>query len=167
MKTVTVQALSVEAFLPFGYYANLIDPDTDKIGQVPTTFYRDMLQQDMGAATITSFSVVCVEHRETLIDVTEFHSRCGEGILPLDNDVLIYVAPATPPDAPVPLEKIRVFNVPQGTMIVLRPGVWHHAPFTLNGDVANALIVLPERAYANDCTVVELEAADQIKIIEA
>jgi ureidoglycolate lyase len=165
MKTVPVQALSVEAFLPFGYYADLIDPDTDKIGQSPMPFYRDMLQQDMGGATITSFSVVRVEGREMVIDVSEYHSRCGEGILPLDNDVLIHVAPATPPAAPVPLDEMRVFKVPQGTMVVLRPGTWHHAPYTANGDAANVLIVLPERAYANDCTVVELEPADRIKIV--
>ena len=51
---------------------------------------------------------------------------------------------------------MQVFRVPMGTMVVLRPGVWHHAPFTVDDDPANVLIVLPERTYANDCLVVEL-----------
>ena len=40
--------------------------------------------------------------------------------------------------------------------VSIRPGVWHHAPFALDTDCANVLILLPERIYANDCTVVEL-----------
>jgi ureidoglycolate lyase len=97
-----------------------------------------------------------------VIDLTEYHSSTGEGVLPLDADVLIHVAPATP-NGIVPLEKFRVFRVPKGTLVILRPGVWHHAPFSLHG-VANVLIVLPERTYANDCTVVELPISDQIRI---
>ena len=76
--------------------------------------------------------------------------------------MLIHVAPATP-NGIVPLEKFRVFRVPRGTLVVLRPGVWHHAPFSPSG-VANVLIVLPERTYSNDCTVVELAVEDQIRI---
>jgi len=164
MRTVKVEDLSVEEFLPFGFYANLIDPEAEKIGAAPIEFFRDMVQQDLGGASIASFSTCRVEKRDPTIDVAECHSLSGEGILPLDNDVLIHVGPATPPDSGVPLDKIRVFRVPKGTMVVLRPGTWHHAPFTVNDDPANVLIVLPERTYANDCEVLELEEADKIRI---
>lgn len=164
MRTVKVEKLSVEKFLPFGFYAKLVDPDTEKIGSAPVEFFRDMVQQDLGGASIASFSTCRVEKRDLVVDVTECHSLSGEGILPLDNDVLIHVGPATPPDSGVPLDKIRVFRVPKGTMVVLRPGTWHHAPFTVNDDPANVLILLPERTYANDCEVFEIEDADKIKI---
>lgn len=164
MRTVHVEELSVNAFLPFGTYANTIDADTEKIGDPPIEFYRDMVQQDLGRASTVSFSVCRVKERAHVIDVTEYHSVTGEGILPLDNDVLIHVAPATPPGVGVSLEKLRVFRVPRGTMVVLRPGVWHHAPLTVNGSPANVLIVLPERTYANDCEVVEL-GADKVEIV--
>ncbi|MCK5328144.1 MAG: ureidoglycolate lyase [Candidatus Latescibacteria bacterium] len=59
---------------------------------------------------------------------------------------------------------MRVFRIPKGTMVVLRPGVWHHAPFVVNEPVANVLIILPERTYATDCTVVELEEKERIRI---
>ena len=74
-------------------------------------------------------------------------------------------AAATPPGAPVPLDRFRAFRVPKGTMVCLRPGVWHHAPFAVGGGPANVLIALPERTYANDCTVVELAEDEQIRIL--
>ena len=113
---------------------------------------------------MASFSTCRVEKRDPVIDVTEYHSTCGEGMLPLDSDVLIHVGPASPSDGTVPLEKIRVFKVPKGTMVVVRPGVWHHAPFVVDGGAANVLIALPERTYANDCIVVELGEADRMTV---
>ncbi len=164
MRTVKIEELSVEKFLPFGFYANLINPDAEKMGAVPIEFFRDMVQQDLGTASVASFSTCRVEKRPLVIDVTEYHTATGEALLPLDHDVLIHVGPATPPGAGVPLEKLRVFRVPKGTVVVLRPGVWHHAPFTVNDDPANVLVVLPERTYANDCKVFTLEEADRIII---
>jgi ureidoglycolate lyase len=160
---VQVRELSTDAFLPYGFYADLIDPDRTKIGAAPIEFYRDMVQQDLGGASIVSFSTCRVEKRDPVIDVTEYHSSTGEGTLPLDNDVLIHVAPASPVGAGVPMDQIEVFRVPKGTMVVLRPGVWHHAPITVNDDPANVLIALPERTYANDCEVVEL-GEDKIRV---
>jgi len=164
MRTVKVEDLSVEKFLPFGSYANYLNPQTEKIGAAPIEFFRDMVQQTLGAHTIASFSTCRVEKREPVIDVTEYHSTTGEVMLPLDRDILIHVGPATPPGDEVPLDKIRVFRVPQGTLVSLRPGVWHHAPFTLSDQPANVLIVLPERVYANDCVVVLLEADARLRI---
>lgn len=163
MRTVKIEELTVEKFLPFGTYANYLNPGTEKIGAAPIEFFRDMVQQPLNT-TIASFSTCRVEKRDLVIDVIECHSTTGEVALPLDNDVFIHVGPATPPGSPLPLDKFRVFRVPQGTLVSLRPGVWHHGAFTANDDPVNVLIVLPERTYANDCTVVELPAADRIKI---
>lgn len=96
--------------------------------------------------------------------MVECHSSCGEGIIPLDNDILIHVAPASRKDV-VPLENLRVFAVPKGTCVVLRPGVWHHAPFVKEGRSANVIIVLPERTYANDCQAIELTGTQKLSII--
>lgn len=164
MREVRVRELAVEAFLPYGRYANLIAPRGERIGAPPIEFYRDMVQQCLGGETAASFSVCRIEKRDLVIDVTEYHTRTAEGILPIDNDVLIHVAPATPCDGTVPVDKIAVFRVPRGTMVVLRPGVWHHAPFAVDGRPANVLIVLPERTYANDCKVFELKEEERIRI---
>jgi ureidoglycolate lyase len=165
IRTVKIEELSLEEFRPFGAFSNQLNPNTEKIGAKPVEFFRDMTQQDLGRTSTASFSTCRVENRKWVIDVCEYHSSCAETLLPLDNDILIHVAPATPNSSRPPLEKIRVFRVPHGTLVVLRPGVWHHAPFTITGEPANVLVVLPERTYANDCVVVELPVEDQIEIV--
>lgn len=164
MRTVSVESLTQEAFAPFGSYANLINPEDIKFGQPPIEFFRDQVQQSLNQNGMLSFSTCRVEKREPVIDVSEYHSYTGEGILPLDQDILIHVGPATANGDGIPLDSIRVFRVPKGVMITLKPGVWHHAPFTTSDEPANTLIVLPERTYANDCIVVELDEADQIRV---
>jgi ureidoglycolate lyase len=165
VRTVQPKELSVEAFLPYGSSAQQIDPNGAVIGAPPVEFYRDMVQLNLGGHSIASLSTCRVESRDLVIDVSEYHSSVGEVILPLDNDILIHVAEATPPGVGVPVDGIEVFRVPRGTAVSLRPGIWHHAPFTVNGEPANVLIVLPERTYANDCVVVELAPEEQIRVV--
>jgi ureidoglycolate lyase len=90
----------------------------------------------------------------------------GEGILPLDGDVLVHVAPATPKEI-IPLDQIEVFRVPKGTLLTLRPGVWHCAPFAENSDVINVLVILPERTYVNDGYFYHIPKENEIHIIES
>ena len=163
MQNVQIKELSVEAFLPYGRFATMIDPNTEKLGAPPVEFYRDMVQQDLGGKDI-SFSICRVEKRDRVIDVSEYHTACTEGILPLDNDVLIHVAPASPNGETIPADRIEVFRVPAGTVAILRPGIWHHAPFTVNDKPANVLIMLPERTYANDCEVYEHPEDEKVTI---
>ena len=163
MPETAVKELTLEAFSRFGTYAAMIDPDWEKIGEEPIEFFRDMVPLDLGGVTSASFSVCRVRGRPQVVDVTEFHNGTGEGILPLDADVLIHVAPATA-EADPPVDRIEVFRVPRGTLVVIRPGVWHHAPFVVDAKVANVLIVLPERTYAVDCTVRELGKRQQVRI---
>lgn len=164
MREVKFKELTLEGFAPYGYFTNMLNPEAIKIGEKPIEFFRDMLKMDLGGNTNPSFSICRVEKRDFIVDTAEFHSYCGEANLPLDGDVLIHVAHATP-DAQAPIDKFEVFRVPKGTMVVLKPGVWHHAPFAYNCNVVNTLVVLPERTYANDCYVAELKGDQRIKII--
>jgi len=160
---VAVKELSLEAFEPYGTFANMINPKATKIGAEPIEFFRDMILLDLGAARCAAFSICRVLKRPEVVDVTEYHSSCGEANLPLDGDILIHVAPATP-NGVVPLDRIEIFRVPKGTLVALRPGVWHHAPFAVNTGCVNTLIVLPERTYANDCVVHEISKRSRIAI---
>lgn len=165
MKTLRPEQLTADAFLPFGSFARMINPKAECFGAPPIEFYRDMVQANMGGASAISFSTCRVEKRKLVVDVTECHSRTAEGLLPLDKDVLIHVGPASSSAAPVPVDRFRIFRVTCGTMVVLKAGVWHHAPFVTNNKPASVLVVLPERAYANDCTVVTLKPKDRIQIV--
>lgn len=163
MPATTIKELTVEAFLPYGRFVSLIDPDAEKLGAPPVEFYRDMVQQDLGGSDV-SFSICRVETRAMVIDTSEYHTASTEGILPLDNDALIHVAPASPNGETVPVDRIEVFRVPKGTVAILRPGIWHHAPFTVDDNPANVLIMLPERTYANDCQVYEHPEDEKVTI---
>ena len=165
MRKIGIKELSLEAFRPYGTFANMINPDAVKIGAEPVEFFRDMAPLDLGCAAAASFSVCRVLERPLVIDATEYHNRCAEGILPLDCDVLIHVGPASPPAEPIPLGRFEVFRVPRGTFVSLRAGVWHHAPFAWKGRLANVLIVLPERTYAVDCMAISLASGDRIEIL--
>lgn len=162
MKELKVEELSLEAFDEFGTFKKCIEPETEYFGEDPVRFYRDMVQEDLGNKSVVSFSVCRVLPRDYEITVSEYHSHTGEGILPLDNDVIIHVAPGAG-NGDLPLDKMRVFRVPMGTMVALKPGVFHHAPWTVNDKVANSLIVLPRRTYANDCIVIDHTDDQKIK----
>jgi len=164
MAQTNIKELTLDSFAAYGTFRNMIDPDTPVIGEKPVQFFRDMLQLELGTATRASFSICRVEKRPLVVDTSEYHNNCGEGLLPLDSDILIHVAVATPDE--LDTETIQVFHVPKGTMVVLDVGVWHHAPFAYGNDSANVLVVLPERTYKKDCYVTELPRRNQVEITE-
>lgn len=163
MRKVKVQELS-EKFLAYGRYARMVEPTGCHFGDgTPIRFFRDLLPLNLGGTHLPSFSICQVDQRPLVVNVTEYHSRTGEGILPLDADILCHVMPAGNKPVP-PLGELEVFRVPAGTMVALNPGVWHHAPFVVGARTGSTLIVLPERTYANDCVVYQVPAADQVEI---
>ena len=163
MRKIKVRELDRDAFDVYGSYAQLINPKTEQIGQEPIEFFRDMIQLNLGSVPSASISVCRVRKRPFVINTVECHDGSSEGILPLDGDVLIHVAPATPPGQ-IPLDRFEAFRVPLGTFVALRPGVWHHAPYALGREAVNVLIVLPERAYALDCAASKIPENKQIEI---
>jgi ureidoglycolate lyase len=150
-----IKELTKESFSKYGQFQDMLNPYNAVVfGEAPVRFFIDMLQLELGTATTVSFSTCRVEKRNTVIDSSEYHNNCGEGILPMDSDIIIHVAPPTAGE--INAEEIELFHVPKKTMVILRPGVWHQAPFAYGNDSANILIVLPERTYAKDCYVTEL-----------
>jgi len=164
MRKAAIKELALDSFQNYGNFVNLLKPKTFHFGEPPIQFFRDMLQLTLDQSAPASFSINKVEKREMKVVKSEFHSRTGEGILPLDGDILIHCGPGTRPGI-FPKDEIEIFHVPKLTLVALKPGVWHHAPFAYKCDSAHILIVLPERTYANDCTVLELSEEQKIEII--
>jgi ureidoglycolate lyase len=160
MKTVRIKDIEEQDFCAFGTYAKLTPPEGLNLGKAPVDFYPDLVQLNVGNEE-AAFSICAVAPRPAVIDVTERHKYCGEGILPLDGDVLIHVGP--PSEEPA-FEQFEVYRVPQGTMVTLSSGVWHHAPYTLSDKTVHTLIVLPQKTYKGDCLVREIGADEQIRI---
>jgi ureidoglycolate lyase len=122
-----------------------------------------MIPLNLGRNTLVSFSTCRVSPSPWVITVMEYHTFCQEGILPLDGAILLALAPATA-NEDLPWDRIEVFRIPQGTLVMLRSGVWHGGPFADQADPVNVLITLPERTYANDCHVTAIPVVRQSEI---
>ena len=93
----------------------------------------------------------------------EYHNTTEELILPLDDDMILHVAPAS--GGAVATDHAKAFLVPKNTLVKLKTAIWHLAPLPANKDKLTVMIILPECTYANDCTVVDLPEDDQFEII--
>jgi len=163
MKKVNIKVLTLEDFKIYGSFSNMINPDTPSLGNDSIRFYRDMEILDLGQASDAAFSVTRVIKRPYIIDFVEYHMNSGEGVIPLDGDILMYVGLATP-NGEIPVNKLEVFRVPKGTFVSIRQGVWHGAPFAYGTEYVNILNVLPERAYAKDCLFHTIAEEENIEI---
>ena len=142
----------------------MLNPVSEMLGAPPIEFFPDMIQQTLGNSQAASYSNCRIGPRDPVINVAECHSSTAEMLMPLDTDVLMWFAAAAVPDAGFHGDKVRAFLVPKGTMVVIKPGTWHHGPFCLGSEQANILVALPERTYANDTRTVVLEGDDCLLI---
>lgn len=157
------QKLTAEAFARFGTVADLLHPEENPqavvFGEPPIEFFPDLVQVDLGKAAKASISVCRVSRRPLVIDVTEEHDCCAEGVMALNGAVLMHVGPASPKGKPR-LNQIEVFRLEPGVQVVLKPGTLHHAVFTAaNDEPVCVQIILAERIYATDCHVYDLREA--------
>lgn len=164
MKKLRIQKIEKETFEKYGNFQSLTNLSQERLGPPPVEFFRDILQAELNYRN-PSFSVTRVSPREMTAEKFEYHNFTGEAFMPLDGDVVIHVAPAGKKGA-VPYDKIEAFLIPQHTLIVIKPGVWHAAPFAKENHTVHTLVVLPERTYANDCEVVLFSKEEKISLVD-
>ena len=158
MRKIKAVPITVENFHPFGDFTDILNPSGFDLGG----FYRDQVLMNVSGGMQIAFSPLVVKKEEKMIvSKAEYHNTTQEGILCLDDDVVIHVAPAG--KEPVP-ELTEAFVVPKGTLVRLHTGTWHLSAMPINKDVAHVLIVLPERIYFNDCIVVDYPEEDWVEI---
>ncbi|NLD58063.1 MAG: ureidoglycolate hydrolase [Clostridiales bacterium] len=159
MRKIRAQKLMREAFAPYGSYASITEPEGFHMGD----FYNDKLLMPVSGALPVAFSPLVFHRAEPMpVQAAEYHNTTGEGILAMDDDVVIHVAP--PSGDPVP-ELTEAFVVPKGTMVHLNLGMWHYGGWCLNREEVHVLIVLPQRIYKNDCTVVHYAEEEWTEIV--
>jgi ureidoglycolate lyase len=98
-----------------------------------------------------AFGYLALEPVAMTIDWAERHLRSPEVVLASAAGIAVYVSAPTQSQAPN-LEELRVFEVPPGSGVVLDPGVWHGAPFALDGPTP-ALVLLLEGTSRDDVLV--------------
>ncbi len=161
MKKIKVEPLSKQAFSPFGEYYSISEPDGYSLNGTLHRFFPDRVTAYQGK--LVGYSPILVKKPDVMhITQVEYHTTTCEMILPLNDDMILHVAPPSA-GKPVP-EYTKAFVVPKNTLIKMNSCVWHLAPLPKTQPELTALIILPECTYMNDCTVVDLNEQEQFVI---
>ena len=162
MRQVKVEALTHEAFAPFGQFYAMANPQGYALCGELHQFFPDRLTAD--SSHRVGYSPICVRKpRKMIITQQEYHNTTWEMILPLDDDMIVHCAPVS---AGTPVGHLsKAFIVPKGTLIKMNTAVWHLAPLPVNKESLTAMIILPECTYGLDCTVVDLPEEQQFEIV--
>lgn len=163
MRQIKVEKLTNEAFAPFGQFYTMDKPQGYALCGEIHRFFPDRMTA--AAFHNVGYSPILVKKPEKmLITAVEYHTTTWEMILPMNDDMIIHVAPASA-GTPVP-DETKAFLVPAHTLIKMNAGIWHLAPLPANVEELAAMIILPECTYANDCTVVDLKPEEQFEIVK-
>ncbi len=162
MRQIKAQPLTHNAFAPFGQFYTMADPNGYALCGELHQFFPDRLVAD--SSHRVGYSPILVKKPEKMIITQqEYHTTTWEMILPLDDDMILHVAPAS---AGKPVTDLaEAFIVPKYTLVKMNAAIWHLAPLPANKEQLTAMIVLPECTYANDCTVVDLTPEQQFEIV--
>ena len=175
MRQVKVEALTAEAFAPFGQFYTMDQPRGYALCGELHQFFPDRLVADSthqffpdrlvaDSTHRVGYSPILVKKPEKMvITQQEYHTTTWEMILPMNDDMILHVAPAS---AGTPVTDLaKAFLVPRNTLIKMNAAIWHLAPLPANKDELSAIIILPECTYANDCTVVDLKPEEQFEVV--
>lgn len=159
MKTIKIEKLTAEAFAPYGTFVDVVNPSTPCLGGPVHTFYRDASRHYSDFNLPVGFSPLVVKEHGRTVTSVEYHNRSCEGIMPVTDDAIIHVSPAS--GGVYDVNQTKAFLVPKGTVVTLYPGVFHLLPLPVKEAELNCLIILPERAYVNDFYSFDLDEANQ------
>ena len=162
MRILKAEPLTHEAFAPFGQFYPMEAPAGYALCGQLHQFFPDRLTAD--SQHRVGYSPILVKKPDRMIITQqEYHTTTWEMILPLDDDMILHVAPAS---AGTPVGQLsKAFLVPKHTLVKINTAIWHLAPLPATKEQLTAMIILPECTYANDCTVVDLPEAQQFEIV--
>ena len=75
----------------------------------------------------------CTQKLSEIVKMAEYHTTTWEGIVALDDDMIIHVAPASA-GTPVP-ELTKAPSCSKGCMVKINAAIWHLCPLPVNNDV--------------------------------
>ena len=162
MRTIKAVPISYENFAPFGQFYTMDTPKGHALCGQLHQFFPDRLTADSNHRV--GYSPILVKKPEKMvITQQEYHTTTWEMIMPLDDDMILHVAPAS---AGTPVTHLaKAFLVPKHTLVKMNAAIWHLAPLPATKEQLTAMIILPECTYANDCTVVDLKPEEQFEIV--
>ena len=161
MRTIKAEPLTRETFAPFGTFYSMTEPQGYSLNGEIHRFFPGQNRGDIYNPN-TIIKTVVKKPEEMKVTQVEYHTTTPEMILPLNDDMILHVAPASG-GTPV-TEYTKAFVVPRGTLVKISTAIWHLAPLPAHEEELQAMIILPECTYANDCTVVDLKKEEQFVI---
>ena len=162
MRTIKAIPITHENFAPFGQFYSMEQPSGYALRGELHQFFPDRLTADSNHRV--GYSPILVNKPENMvITQQEYHTTTWEMILPLNDDMILHVAPAS---AGTPVTHLaQAFLVPKHTLVKMNAAIWHLAPLPAYQPQLSAMIILPECTYADDCTVVDLKPEEQFEIV--
>lgn len=151
LKEIKIKKLDEKGFAKFGQFQNLLDDEALAARSIfPYSFFADVVKLDLGTTTLPTVSVCQAKKQEEMrIAMLEAHQFTCEGLLPLDDDVIIFVG--TPlPGRKFSVDTVEAFYVPQGTFVRLDPMILHGSQFAVHRETAHVACFLPGRTFKND-----------------
>ena len=125
MKTIKAKPITTENFSYYGQFTDLLNPTGFSLGD----FYHDRVKMNVAGNYPITFSPLTVHKADPMIVTqVEYHNTTQEGILCLDDDFVLHVAP--PSKEPVPEQPVlRLPVLPELPWLpALRPPVLPELP---------------------------------------
>ena len=149
MKEIKVRCLSDEAFRKYGVYQKLTADAEMKNRVMPCG--------DFYLPTVSCCHVY--KQDRMVVDFLEYHKYTCEGLVPLDDDVIIYVG--VPEMGELRIENLEGFYVPKHTFVKLNPMIVHGGQYPVNEPEAHLICMLPGRTFQNDMVYLRIEEEDK------
>jgi ureidoglycolate lyase len=114
MRTIQVEPITHEAFAPFGQFYKMEAPEGYALCGQLHQFFPDRLTAD--STHRVGYSPILVKKPEKMvITQQEYHTTTWEMILPMNDDMILHVAPAS---AGTPVTNLaKAFLVPKHTLV--------------------------------------------------
>jgi len=152
-----VTTISSEAFKPVGQVVLRREVSgTEPTAAVESVlaYWKQRIVFDTECTPEVGF--LTVHRRERSFSQIERHTETAELLVVLDGAVDVPCAPATPM-APAPeVQDVQVFRVPAGAAVYFPKGGWHWAPFPVDRDRVNIVVVFKNNTSQEDLQIVDL-----------
>jgi ureidoglycolate lyase len=157
------KTLDAAVFAPFGsVLARPTVAPTAELGEGELRYWADVVRlPDLGGAAGLGYATLAM--RPLVQTCAEQHVHSPEVLQPIGGDMIVVVGPATPAGQLPPLDRFAAFRVPQDQAVVLKPGVWHYAPFAIDRPMAFT-VLLKAGTNRDDAIFAEFPAGGVLEI---
>ncbi len=167
---VRIEALSAEAFAPFGWALGGERYDAAATGfSNPGSDFWHVHDFDAGAAGQPEVLWVNYRNDSLRVRLLEAHWLTQQAIVPLGGEIVQVVCRGREDDPRTPdLQRLRAFRIPNGQGVCMKPGCWHTSfvfagqttclMLTRHSTTADLAAALQDGSAASESSIVELAA---------